>query len=116
MRATLLAILLVFMTGCASPSFVGTWHTDRLPKEKMPDNAVSSTLMISKEGSFSVTLDNTTGDIIRGANGTWSEMENGSIVMIPSDANRSQATATLLDKNTLLVADRGLAIRYQRKE
>ncbi len=114
MRATLLAILFVFIIGCASPSFVGTWHTDRLPKEEMPDNAASSTLIIKKEGSFSVTIDNTAGDLIDGVNGTWSEMKNGGIVIITSDGPR--ATATILDKNTLLVAGQGTAIRYQRQE
>ena len=103
------------IAGCSSaPSFVGTWHAGNLTVEGMPDGASSSTVVINRDGTFGATFDNAAGDLVAGANGTWSAMESGGIKMVVPDG--PEGTATLLDEDTMLAAGEGGAIRFQRQQ
>ena len=114
MRFLCLLTLSCLTTACASSPFVGHWQADSLPADAIPDGVETSTMVINKDGTFGVMLNNAEGGLVTGLNGTWTSLTDKQIQLLTADGD--EGTATLMDKDTLLAGADGVAVRFERQK
>lgn len=115
MRLFMLLVICGLCSACTSSPFVGTWHTDHLPAQGMPEAATSSTAVFHNDGACVATFMDAQDNLVIGVNGKWTQVSDSQIDITSAQFD-STATGTLLDKNALLIAGDGVAVRYERQQ
>ena len=109
MGKSVLTIIALFVTGCASP-FVGDWQI--VPP---PSGAKSATLHLAKDGTYSGQNVESQGDIKAYA-GQWSKVGTNRATLTPADGSMKPATLTLSGNDHLVFTAPDQSFLFTREE
>ncbi len=109
-----LAFVLILMTGCAAPTYVGQWYTENLPEPVVKKtNASSFTLVLNEDKTFICYLKDANDNPVKAYNGQWKHKSDTQI-SLKSDNPGPQGVAQLIDKDRLLTSGEGLTLELDR--
>ena len=100
----------LFVAGCATkPSYVGTWKCQNMPAEAQEEGATAANLYIAEEGGIFLITEGS----VKSASGRWETNKVGGINVVFE--GQDDGTGQLLDKDTLLIAGGGVAMKFIRQ-